>query len=60
MFWVDEHFGVVDELAGGGGGRGCCGLCGKCVWDWDWLMGGVGREVSAKSWGGKYMIECRA
>ena len=40
MFWVGGHFGVVDELAGGGGGRGCCGLCGKCVWDWDWLMGG--------------------
>ena len=28
-------FGVVGELGGGDVGRGCCGLCGMCVWGWD-------------------------
>ena len=63
MFGVGGHFGVVGELAGGDAMRGCCGLCERCVWGWDWLMGGVGgvgREVSGKSWGGQYMIVCQA
>jgi len=32
VFWVGGHCGVVGELAGGGVMRGCCGLCGLCVW----------------------------
>jgi len=60
VFLVGGHFGVVGELAGGDAMRGCCGLCERCVWGWDWLMGGVGREIVAKSWGGQYMIVRRA
>ena len=59
MFWVGGHTGVVGELTGGGNERMLWSVREVCL-GLGLVDGGVGGEVSARIWGGQYMIARRA